>query len=436
MRGMKKFFSASSRFVLRHYLLIILAFASYRAATIHVRFWNGLLWSDAEGYYLYLPALFINGGFEDLFVRSEGQFPFFPETNKRFTKYTYGVALMQAPFFLAGHGVAKLTGQPADGYSAPYIRAVQLAALLYGFLGLLVLKRILLRHFSSRIVFMAVVGLYFGTNLMHYHIQEPGMSHIYSFCLFALFIYYTPRFYDAPSWRIVAWLAFLLGLTTLIRPTTALLGLYLLFYNVDSRAALRERWKFFIHHHKILLVAPAVVLLVWFPQFAYWKYISGDWLIYSYGKEGFIYWNSPKFYKVLFYIQNGWLLFSPMAGLAVAGCLLGSWKNQYNIAVIFFILLLSTYLFASWWCWWFGGALGQRSYVELYTLLAFPYAYLIQLIFRQRWLIPKIVFVLLWLALMHYGYFLTVYYTGPHYEVWELELVRQWALHFNYWQKL
>ena len=138
MRGMKKFFSAGSRFVLRHYLLIILAFAAYRAATIHVRFWNGLLWSDAEGYYLYLPALFINGGFEDLFVRSEGQFPFFPETNKRFTKYTYGVALMQAPFFLAGHGVAKLTGQPADGYSAPYIRAVQLAALLYGFLGLLV----------------------------------------------------------------------------------------------------------------------------------------------------------------------------------------------------------------------------------------------------------------------------------------------------------
>ena len=159
-------------------------------------------------------------------------------------------------------------------------------------------------------------------------------------------------------------------------------------------------------------------------------------MIYSYGDEGFIYWDSPKFYKVLFYIQNEWLLFSPMAGLTIIGCLLGAWKNHYNIAIISIILLLSTYLFASWWCWWFGGALGQRSYVELYTLLAFPYAYLIQLIFRQRWLIPKVLFVLLWLALIHYSYFLTVYYTGPHYEVWELEMVRNWALHFDYWQKL
>lgn len=436
MKGIKKVLSAIGRFVLRYYLLFILAFGAYRAATIHARFWNGMIWSDTEGYYLYLPGIFINGGFGNLFVRTEGQFPMFPGTNKRYTKYTYGIALMEAPFFLAAHTVAKLSGQPADGYSAPYIRAVQLAALLYGFLGLLVLKRILLRHFSAGITFMAIVGLYFGTNLMHYHIQEPGMSHIYSFFLFTLFIYFTPRFYERPGWGIFAGMGLLLGLITLIRPTNALLILYLVFYNVSSRTALKERWHFFLQHYKELLIIPVLILLAWFPQFAYWKYISGNWLIYSYGDEGFIYWDSPKFYKVLFYIQNGWLLFSPMAGLTIIGCLLGAWKNHYNIAIISIILLLSTYLFASWWCWWFGGALGQRSYVELYTLLAFPYAYLIQLIFRQRWLIPKVLFVLLWLALIHYSYFLTVYFTGPHYEWWEWELVTNWALHFDYWQKL
>ena len=26
---------------------------------------NGVIWSDQEGYYIYLPAVFINGGFEN-----------------------------------------------------------------------------------------------------------------------------------------------------------------------------------------------------------------------------------------------------------------------------------------------------------------------------------------------------------------------------------
>ena len=77
MNRLRILFSSISGFILRYYLLFILAFAAYRAATIHVRFWNGMIWSDAEGYYLYLPALFINGGFEDLYVRTEGQFPCF-----------------------------------------------------------------------------------------------------------------------------------------------------------------------------------------------------------------------------------------------------------------------------------------------------------------------------------------------------------------------
>lgn len=436
MKEIQKALSAIGRFILRYYLLFILAFGAYRAAVIHERFWNGMIWSDTEGYYLYLTGLFINGGFEDLFVRTEGQFPLYPGTNKRFTKYTCGVAMLQAPFFLAAHTAARLGGQPADGYSYPYLRAVQLAALLYGFLGLLILRRALLRHFSPWVTFFTILGLYFGTNLMHYHIQEPGMSHIYSFFLFALFVYFTPRFYERPGWGIFAGMGLLLGLITLIRPTNILVLLYLLLYDVGSWASLKERVQFLGRHLGKLPVAPLASFLVFLPQFAYWKYISGEWIMYSYGDEGFIYWNSPKFYKVLFYIQNGWLLFSPMAGLAIIGCLLGSWKNRYNIAAISIILLLSTYLFASWWCWWFGGAFGQRSYVELYTLLAFPYAYLLQLIFRQRWLIPKVLFVLLWLALIHYSYFLTVYYTGPHYEVWELELVLKWALDFDYFRKL
>lgn len=436
---MSKFKAAlllAGRYLLRYYLLFILAFAAYRAATIHVRFWNGILWTDAEGYYMYLPAVFINGGFENLFVRTEGQFPLYPGTNKRFTKYTCGVAIMQAPFFLAAHAAAKLSGQPADGYSPIYIRGVQLAALLYGFLGLLVLQRALLRHFSPGVTFFTILGLYFGTNLMHYHIHEPSMSHIYSFFLFALFVYFTPRFYERPGRGVFAGMGLLLGLITLIRPTNILVLLYLLLYDVNSRASLRERGQFIGRHFGKLLVAPLASFLVFLPQFAYWKYLSGNWLMYSYGEEGFTNWAEPRVDMVLFHIKNGWLLFSPMAGLAVIGCFAGSWKNRYNIGVIFLILLLSIYIFGSWWCWWFGGAFGHRPFIDLYPLLAFPYAYLVSLILNQRrqWL--RVGFVVLWLALIHYSYFLTVYYIGPHYEWWRWKEVVGWALHFDYFRKL
>lgn len=91
------------------------------------RYQKGVLWSDAEGYYLYLPALFIYGGFEKVPVRTEVQFPKYPGTDKHFTKYTYGVALMQAPFFAAAHAIAKAGGK-ADGYSSFYVYGVLCAA--------------------------------------------------------------------------------------------------------------------------------------------------------------------------------------------------------------------------------------------------------------------------------------------------------------------
>ncbi|MCB9274809.1 MAG: hypothetical protein H6564_12270 [Lewinellaceae bacterium] len=420
---------------LRYYLWLILLFAGYRAVTLHARFFNGIIWSDAEGYYLYLPALFIHGGFEGLPVLTEAQFPMFPGTNKRLTRYTYGVALMQSPFFLAAHGLVKASGQDADGYSSLYRRAIQLAALLYGFLGLLLLKRALERHFRRGIVFLTVTGLYFGTNLFHYMVQEPGMSHIYSFFLFSLFLYFTPRFWSRPGAGIFTGMGMLLGLITLIRPTNLVVLLYLLLFDISSWQGLRERLQFIGRHFWKLLLAPLASLLVFIPQFAYWKYLSGHLLLWSYGDEGFTNWDQPRIDMVLFHIKNGWLLFSPMAGLSVLGCLFGSWKNRYNIAVISLILLISLYTFGSWWCWWFGGAFGHRSFVEFYTLLAFPYAWLVAWVWEQKKPV-KIAFLLLWLTLIYYSYFLTVYYISPHYDWPRWRQVTDWMLHFRLGKKL
>jgi hypothetical protein len=409
---------ALGRFFLRYYVWGILLIAGYHASHLDGRFIRGMIWSDAEGYYLYLPALFIHGGFEGLPVRTVDQFPLYPGTEKRLTKYNYGVALMQSPFFFAAHGLTKLGGQEADGYGPYYVRGIQAAGLLYGLLGLLLLRRVLERHFQPIIVMATLVGLYFGTNLFHYMVQEPGMSHIYSFFLFGLFLYYTPRFWEQPSARLFGGMGLLLGLIVLIRPTNIVLLLYLLLYGLRDWAGMRQRGRFIQQHFRALLWAPAASLLVFLPQFAYWYHLSGHWLLYSYGDEGFIYWRNPQLYQLLFDIKNGWLLFSPMAGLALLGCALGSWKNRYDIAAITLILLISLYAFSSWWSWWFGGALGQRSMVEFYTLLAFPYAYFTAAVFRQPFLTPRFLYLAFWLLSVAYSILLTLHYIGPHYD-WE-----------------
>ncbi|MCI4649090.1 hypothetical protein [Phaeodactylibacter sp.] len=431
---MKNFLKSIGRFWMRYYLLILLLFAGYRAANTPGRFIRGMIWSDAEGYYLYLPAVLIQGGFEDFQVRTEAQFPNYEGTNKRFTKYTCGVAMLELPFFLIGHFWAKVLSMPADGYSYPYIVALQLAGLFYGFLGLLLLKEILARYFKPVVVMMTVAGFFLGTNLYHYILQEPGMSHVYSFFLFGLFVWLTPRFYEQPGLKIFGGMGLLAGLIVLIRPTNILLLLYLLLFGLRSWADVRERLLFFWKYLGALLLAPIASFLVFVPQFLYWKYISGNWLIYSYGEEGFN-WLEPRVDMVLFHIKNGWLLFSPMAGLAIIGCLVGMWKNRCNIAPIFLIWLLLLYITSCWWCWWFGGAFGHRQFVEFYVLLAIPYAWLFTQVLESKVLALKIFLVVLWLLLGYYGYMLAVHFRGPHYEWWSWKEVVEYMWQFKFDKK-
>lgn len=257
------------------------------------------------------------------------------------------------------------------------------------------------------------------------------MSHVYSFFLFACFVWLTPTFYRQPGWKLFALMGGLLGLIVLIRPTNILIVLYLLLYGIRSRAEAAGRLRFIGRHFKALLVAPVASFIVFIPQFWYWKYISGDWLIYSYGEEGFN-WLNPRIDMVLFHVKNGWLYYSPMAGLSILGCLLGSWKNRYNIALIFLIWALLLYITSSWWNWWFGGAFGHRNFVEYYLLLAFSYAWLFTQVLESRWTPPKIILLALWVFLLYYGYMLAVYYPGGLYEEWSLEVAWEHMWDFDF----
>lgn len=341
---------------------------------------NGVLWSDQEGYYIYLPATFISG-FDSTGCVSGCNTIDTPNGPRLFTKYTYGVALLQAPFFLAAHVLSPLLGFPQDGRSVPYVWSVMLAAVFYMLAGIsLILSLLRDANYSKVISYTVAVGILLGTNLFYYTFREAGMSHVYSFFLIALIVFASLRIRSSRSWKWQITLAVALAFSVLIRPTNIIAVLIPILWNSNSfsfGSLIKQRW---------LSVFPIVLVLVFIPQLLYWKMVTGSYIFYSYENEGFTNWNSPHMFDVLLSHQNGWLIYSPILLTAFLGIILMIKRNDKRWIAPMVVLTLATYIFGSWWAWWFGGAYGHRCYVDFLPLLAVPSAVAVQWILESKWL--------------------------------------------------
>jgi len=106
------------------------------------------IWADKAGYYVYLPAAlkfnFNPNNFPDsVDIKTGNGFILDQENDKVITKYTYGVALLQMPFF----GLAELLAKPLNfkqnGFSPIYHWSINISSVFYLFLGLFFLKKYL-----------------------------------------------------------------------------------------------------------------------------------------------------------------------------------------------------------------------------------------------------------------------------------------------------
>lgn len=338
---------------------------------------NGVIWSDQEGYYIYLPALFIDGF--DKATCINGCTPIeTPNGQRIFTKYTYGVSLLESPFFLTAHAIAKLSPYPADGRSLPYIWAVMMAAIFYMLAGISLISKLLSElGYDKRTQWLVPLLLLLGTNLFYYTFRESGMSHVYSFFLISLLCYASFRktASDKIIWIVLT--AIPLALLVLIRPTNVVAVLIPMLWGAHPSEVL-NRVKAFITDWRWILVFGAAFAVLILPQILYWKMVTGNYVVYSYGDEGFTFWNRPKMLQVLFSHQNGWLTYSPIMLFPLVG-LFGMVKsNQRNWLLPMTMLILITYIFGSWWAWWFGGAYGHRCYVDFLPVFAVPFGFMVQ----------------------------------------------------------
>ncbi len=347
--------------------------------------WKSELWGDQVGYYVYLPALFIynfqaDDFPEDINVKTGNGFKLV--NDKVFTKYPVGVAILQLPFFLLIHGLVYLLGGIPDGFSGLYHNVGNIAALFYSFTGFLILKKFLDNFYNGRIVNYTLLTVLFGTNVFFYIVDFTGMSHVYSFFLFSAFLLLLWKYLVLPernTLMIIA-LGIISGLIVVCRPTNAIfIPAAILFVG----SLKKEAWpKFF--DLKFIFISALFSFLIISIQLVYWKYLSGNWLYYSYSEEGFTYWKDPKLLEILFAPKNGLFLNSPAYLLIIIGFVV-LFKHSVRKGLIFsFLFILVSYICGSWHAFLFGCSFGNRNFVEYTAFFSFPLAFLFDYSRKKR----------------------------------------------------
>lgn len=341
---------------------------------------NKVIQNDIISYYAYLPAAVIFGDLNFEFTKDlpedfEGTIWLMTAPGgKPILRMTMGLAILWLPFFLVAHGAAHILGVSTLGYSWPYSLSIFVANIFYLFLGLIFLRKLLVRYVSDIAVAITLTITVLGTNLLYYTISEPGMSHVFNFSLIIIFIYFSLKWIEKPGLALSLGLGFLAGIIVLIRPVNVLV---LLFPALSGIGTFRDFTDRISGNWKMILLAGMAAFLVLVPQMLYWKAQTGHFLFNSYMDQGKFYFLQPQVINGLFSYRKGWLVYTPVMIFALSGLFLSRRKaGPLHFPVLLFILV-NIYVVYSWWCWWYGGSFGSRPMIDMYGIMALPLAVLV-----------------------------------------------------------
>jgi hypothetical protein len=316
--------SQSPRGIVSSLAVILLAAAAL--AYSHTRPpWVDVIQNDVSVLYAYLPGAFLYHDLSFGFVSDPaadfpGEIPLNrTERGDAVLKMSCGAAVLWTPFFLLAHATARHLSLPANGYTWPYHYAIALAAIVYAVAGLVLLRGVLRRHFTDGVVALTLVAVFAGTNLFYYTTLEGGMTHAYSFFLFALFLRLTVAWHANPRWATTLALGGVLGLVVLVRPSNGVVVLAFLLYRDAALPRWGDKLDLLARQRRRLLAALGMSVAVLLPQLAYWKYSTGSWLYYSYRGEGFFF-ARPRILDGLISYRKGLFVYTPILSLAFAGC--------------------------------------------------------------------------------------------------------------------
>lgn len=299
-------------------------------------------------------------------------------------KYPIGWALMEAPWYCA----ADLTAQaadcfgadiPYDGWHVLYQTWLVLGQLVYACLGLYLAYRIVAYYLPGPIALCGVSLTWLASSVFYYQMDQVSMAHNVMFFAGASAFFWTQRLRDQPD-RYLYWaltgmscalviLARYQGGVLLLFPGWLCLQLFL------KRPARIGQ----------LMLAMAIGAGLLSLQLLAWRAVFGSWLVYSYAGERF-YWLKPQLFNVLFSPLHGLFNWHPVMLVGFVGFAIWAVRSRWHTDAACFAgsLLLVTYVNAAWYCWWFGGSFGLRSF-EVCTIFAMiGVSYLLGQLWRVR----------------------------------------------------
>jgi hypothetical protein len=348
---------------------------------------------DAGGYYWYLPSIFIYKDLKGQKFKDKvlNQYQPTPPDNFQYSfkhkgsgnyviRYTMGTAILESPYFFIAHLIAKPLGYPADGFSPPYQFMIYMGGIFFALLGLWYLRKLLLFYYRDNIVAILLFLLVFGTNYLNYAGIDVGMTHTWLFTIYVFILLNTHYYYQSFKKKYILRLGALIGLISLIRPPEIIAILIPMLWGLNSISikSFKQRLLLFKSQWKSLLVSAFLCGTILSLQSFYWKYATGQWFVYTYQNQGFS-WLSPHFKQYALNYQCGWLWYTPIMFMALAGILVFARSDTNKVAIISMIII-NYYIVAAWDAWDYGG----RAMVQNYPLLLFPLGSLLVFLSKKK----------------------------------------------------
>jgi len=347
--------------------------------------WSGGLYrfviaGDGNDYYSYLISIFID---KNLTHQDISHWYVMQTPTGTINAHPPGVSVLLFPFFCIGYIWAALFNFPLDGFSKPFQVMVSMGALFYLTAGLIYLRR-LLAAFNSKdkIIALVIVLMFFGTNLIIYALDEPSMSHIYSFALITAFLYYIHRIFQQPSKRHLYFAGIILGLIILVRPVNAIIFMVIPFF-ADSFDNLMIRIKKLFRQWKTLVLPTLLFLLVASIQSIIWLMQNGKIIQWSLRGRGF-YFGHPQTWLMLFGFDSGFFIYTPLCFIILLGLIPLFYQNRFRFFILTLFIAFAFYLFSCYWSYNYYDGLGIRTFVDFYSLFSILLAILLTYIADKK----------------------------------------------------
>jgi hypothetical protein len=364
--------------------------------------YRSIIASDGRGYYHYYEAVLGSQSLDS--QKANGTYLVYTPDSAVVNKYFVGLPVLWAPFVLPVYAYYSIiSNSDIDLYAEGFQKAVSLAALVYLFLGLLAMKKVLQTFdLEQKVINFSLFAFFFGTNLSYYTIIAPSMSHVYSFALIAGFLLYVRKYSMKQNPQYLIYAALLFGIIVLVRPVN---GLILLVIPVVWKKEV-PFFELLKSNVELMVVAVFLISMIVGLQLLFWYLQTGSLIQWSYAGEGF-YFAHPHFADFLISYRKGAFIYTPLILVSLLGfsSIYKENRRRFWFAIAFMLVLF--YVLSSWWNWYYGDSYGSRVLIDFYPFFILLLAFKLQEPnFFSRKILPIIASLLIFLNLFQsYQYY-------------------------------